>query len=102
MGAGPLGPERTLPIEVRGHVVGYAAMRLPTEGLLPHDVSFRDSVNRLLLFGAIAAAAVALLLGLLLARRTIAPARALTDAARAFARGDRASPDRIRPRRRVR
>ena len=77
-------------------------MRLPTEGLLPHDVSFRDSVNRLLLFGAIAAAAVALLLGLLLARRTIAPARALTDAARAFARGDWASPDRIRLRRRVR
>ena len=91
MGAGPLGPERTLPIEVRGSVVGYAAMRLPTEGLLPHDVSFRDSVNRLLLFGAIAAAAVALLLGLLLARRAIAPARALTGAARAFARGDRAS-----------
>jgi signal transduction histidine kinase len=91
MGAGPLGPERTLPIEVRGNVVGYAAMRLPTEGLLPHDVSFRDSVNRLLLFGAIAAAAVALLLGLVLARRTIAPARALTSAARAFARGDRVS-----------
>jgi signal transduction histidine kinase len=91
MGAGPLGPERTLPIEVRGSVVGYAAMRLPTEGLLPHDVSFRDSVNRLLLYGAIAAAAVALLLGLVLARRAVAPARALTGAARAFARGDRAT-----------
>jgi signal transduction histidine kinase len=91
MGAGPLGPERTLPIVVRGSVVGYAAMRLPTEGLLPHDVSFRDSVNRLLLFGAIAAAVVALLLGLVLARRAVAPARALTGAARAFAHGDRAT-----------
>ena len=91
MGAGPLGPERTLPIVVRGNVVGYAAMRLPTEGLLPHDVSFRDSVNRLLLVGAIAAAAVALLLGLVLARRAVAPARALTGAARALAHGDRAT-----------
>ena len=89
MGAGQLGPERTLPIEVRGNVVGYAAMRLPTEGLLPHDVTFRDSVNRLLVAGGIAAAAVALLLGLVLSRRAVAPARELTDAARAFAKGDR-------------
>ena len=89
MGAGPLGPERTLPIVVRGNVVGSAAMRLPTEGLLPHDVSFRDSVNRLLVVGGVAAAAVALLLGLVLARRAVAPARALTGAARALAHGDR-------------
>ncbi len=89
MGAGQLGPERKLPIDVEGKVVGYAAIRLPVEGLLPHDVSFRDSVNRLLVIGGVAAAAVALLLGLLLARRAIAPARSLTGAARAFAGGDR-------------
>ncbi|MGZ8640375.1 MAG: two-component sensor histidine kinase, partial [Actinomycetota bacterium] len=46
MGAGPLGPDRTLPVSVLGKVVGSATMRLPTEGLLPHDVSFRDAVNR--------------------------------------------------------
>ena len=91
MGAGPLGPERSFAIVDRGEVVGYAAMRLPTEGLLPHDVTFRDSVNRLLVVGGVAAAVVALLLGLLLARRAVAPARALTGAARAFARGDRAT-----------
>lgn len=91
MGAGPLGPEQSLPIVVGGNVVGYAAMRLPTEGLLPHDVSFRDSVNRLLIIGGLAAAVVAVLLGLLLARRAVAPARALTDAALGFARGDRAT-----------
>jgi len=91
MGAGPLGPEHTLPVEVQGNAVGYAVMRLPTGGLLPHDVSFRASVNRLLFFGAIAAAVVALLLGLLLARRAVAPARDLTVAARAFAQGDRAT-----------
>lgn len=89
MGAGPLGPERTLPIEVQGDVVGYAAMRLPSGGLLPHDVSFRDSVNRLLVIGGVAAAAVALLLGLVLSKRAVAPARELTDAARAFSQGDR-------------
>lgn len=91
MGAGPLGPERTLPIVVRGNVVGHAAMRLPTEGLLAHDVSFRDSVNRLLVIGGLAAAAVALFLGLVLAKRAVAPARELTHVARALARGDRAT-----------
>ena len=91
MGAGPLGSEHTLPVTAQGKVVGYAVMRLPTGGLLPHDVSFRNSINRLLFFGAIAAAAVALLLGLLLAKRAVAPARDLTAAARAFAHGDRAS-----------
>ncbi len=91
MGAGPLGPEHTLPVAAQGRVVGYAVMRLPIGGLLPHDISFRDAVNRLLFFGAIAAAVVALVLGLLLARRAVAPARDLTVAARAFAHGDRAT-----------
>ncbi|MEX0985279.1 MAG: ATP-binding protein [Actinomycetota bacterium] len=89
MGAGPLGPELSLPIEVQGNVVGYAAMRLPAGGLLPHDVSFRDAVNRLLIIGGVAAAAVALLLGLVLSRRAVAPAGELTAAARAFAGGNR-------------
>ncbi|MEO8424483.1 MAG: ATP-binding protein [Actinomycetota bacterium] len=91
MGAGPLGPERTLPVTVGGDVVGSAVMRLPIEGLLPHDVSFRDAVNRILVIGGLAAAAVALLLGLVLAKRAVAPARELTSAARALARGDRAT-----------
>ena len=94
MGTGALGPERRLPVEVEGSVVGYAQVRLPEPGVLPRDVAFRDSVNRLLLAGGGLAALVALALGLLLARRATAPARRLTLAARALAAGDRS--ERIR------
>jgi len=90
MNSGPLGPERRLAISVDERVVGVAWVRIPEPGVLPADVSFRSSVNRLLLFGGIAAGLVALLLGVVLARRATAPARALTGAARALASGDRA------------
>lgn len=89
MGSGPLGPEQRLPIRVQGAVVGTAIIRLPEPGLLPQDVSFRSSVNRLLLLGGIVAGIMALLLGFVLARRATAPARELTRAARALAAGDR-------------
>jgi signal transduction histidine kinase len=89
MGDGVLGPERSLPIIVGGQVVGTAVVQLPATGLLPEDVSFRDSVNRLLLFGGLAAGLLALLLGIVLARRATAPARELARAARGFASGDR-------------
>ena len=89
MGSGVLGPEHRLPITVDGQVVGTAIVQLPATGLLPQDVSFRASVNRLLLFGGLAAGLLALLLGIVLARRATAPARELADAARGFASGDR-------------
>src|SRR6266540_995035 len=89
MGGGALGPEHRLPITVDGSVVGTAIVRLPEVGVLPQDVSFRHSINRLLLFGGIAAGLIALLLGIVLARRATAPARELAGAARAFAAGDR-------------
>jgi len=89
MGGGSLGPERALPIEVNGSVVGTAIVRAPRAGVLPEDVAFRASVNRLLLLGGIVAALVALGLGFVLARRATAPARELTRAARALAAGDR-------------
>ena len=89
MGSGVLGPEHRLPITVDGQVVGTAIVQLPAAGLLPQDVSFRASVNRLLLFGGLAAGFLALLLGIVLARRATAPARELADAARAFASGER-------------
>jgi len=90
MGGGALGPEHRLPITVGGSVVGTAVVRLPEVGLLPQDVSFRRSINHLLLFGGIAAGLIALLLGIVLARRATAPARELAGTARAFAAGDRA------------
>ncbi|MFA5786089.1 MAG: HAMP domain-containing sensor histidine kinase [Actinomycetota bacterium] len=89
MGSGELGPERRLPIEIDGSAVGIAVVRLPRPGLLPADVTFRSSINRLLLLGGIGAGLAALLLGMLLARRATAPARALSRAARALAGGDR-------------
>ena len=89
MGSGRLGPEQRLPIRVDGEVVGTAIVRLPEAGVLPQDVSFRSSVNRLLLFGGILAGVVALVLGIVLARRATAPARELTRTARALAAGER-------------
>jgi len=89
MGSGPLGSEQRLPVRVDGRVVGTAIVRLPKAGLLPQDVSFRSSVNRLLLFGGILAGLVALVLGIALARRATAPARDLTRTARALAAGER-------------
>jgi signal transduction histidine kinase len=89
MGSGPLGPEQGMPIRVDGEVVGTAIVRLPTAGLLPQDISFRSSVNRMLLVGGIAAGLAALLAGSVLARRATAPARELTRAAKAVAAGER-------------
>ncbi|HEX6208184.1 MAG TPA: HAMP domain-containing sensor histidine kinase [Actinomycetota bacterium] len=89
MGTGALGPERRLPVIVRGDRMGVAVVRLPQAGVLPSDLAFRASINRLLLYGGAAAAAVALALGIILARRATAPARALTRAARSLAEGDR-------------
>lgn len=89
MGSGPLGPERRLSVRVGGAVVGTAIVRLPTPGLLPQDVSFRASVNHMLLVGGIVAGLAALLAGFALSRRATAPARELTRAARAVAAGER-------------
>jgi two-component system sensor histidine kinase BaeS len=89
MGGGVLGSQRSLSITVDDQVVGTAIVRLPATGLLPQDVSFRASVNRLLLFGGVAAGLLSLLLGIVLARRATAPARELARAARGFAAGDR-------------
>lgn len=89
MGDSVLGPERRLPVVVDGVEVGTAAVNLPAAGLLPQDIWFRTSVNRLLLFGGLAAGLVALPVGIVLARRATAPARELARAARGFASGDR-------------
>ncbi len=88
MGSGPLGPPRAIPVEVGGTLVGTLHVRLPQAGLLPQDVSFRSSMNRLLVAGGVVAGLVALILGAVLARRATAPARELTRAARAVAAGE--------------
>jgi two-component system, OmpR family, sensor histidine kinase BaeS len=89
LGAGPLGPEQSIPVVVAGDRVGTIALRLPEPGLNPQDVSFRSSVNRLLVLGGLIAGILALVLGIFLARRTLGPAREMTEAAQALASGDR-------------
>lgn len=89
MASGPLGAESHLPLSVDGESVGTADLRLPQAGLLPHDVEFRTSINRVLFGAGLGVALLAILGGVLVARRATRPARALTEASRSLAAGDR-------------
>ncbi|MCA9961209.1 MAG: HAMP domain-containing protein [Anaerolineales bacterium] len=82
--------ERALPIEVDAQVVGWL---LPTEDInrrLPAtaEASFLQRVNQALFLGALGATAVALLIGIILARTLSRPIRELTSATRALAAGN--------------
>jgi two-component system, OmpR family, sensor histidine kinase BaeS len=89
MGQGALGPVERLPVTVSGDRVGTAVLRLPQAGLAAPDRSFRDAVNRALLLAGAVVAALAVLIGVLLARRATVPVRRLTAAAEAWGRGER-------------
>ncbi len=84
-----LGPTQRLPVRAGGTTLGTAVVRLPAVGAQPADRALRSAVNWLLLLGGLVAALVAVAIGLVLARRATAPARALTRAAGALASGDR-------------
>lgn len=89
IGTGALGPPRHLPIVVDGQPVGTLVVQVP-EGVIPAvDQEFRSSVNRLLVTGALAAALVALVVGVYTARRATAPIAELTRAAGDLAAGHR-------------
>ena len=90
-GSAPLGEERSLMVRVDDEPVGTVSARLPQPGLLPVDAAFRSEVNRLLVIAGAAGTAVALGLGLALARRTTRRAARLSVAARAQAHGDRSA-----------
>jgi two-component system, OmpR family, sensor histidine kinase BaeS len=89
MGQAALGPVRRLPIMVDGAQVGTAVLQLPQAGLAAPDRSFRDAVNRTLIVTGLVVAALAVLIGVLLARRATVPVRRLTAAADAWGRGQR-------------
>jgi two-component system sensor histidine kinase BaeS len=89
MGQAAPGPVRRLPIMVDGAQVGTAVLRLPQAGLAPPDRSFRDAVNRTLLVTGLIVAGLAVLIGVLLARRATVPVRRLTAAADGWGRGQR-------------
>ena len=88
-GGGPLGPEHRDPVVVNGKTVGTVVTRLPVVGLAPADARFHQGVNGLFAIGGLTGAVIAVLIGVFLARRATAPARALARAARALAAGDR-------------
>ena len=89
MGTGELGPPRSLPVVVDGHLVGTLVVRVPQGEIPTMDKEFRASVNRLLAAGALAAALVAVLVGVYTARRATAPIAELTRAADDLAAGHR-------------
>lgn len=83
------GPASRLPVVVDGRTVGTAVLRVPQAALPAADREFRSSVNWLLTGGAIAAGALALLVGLAMARRTTIRVAELTAAANDLAAGRR-------------
>ncbi|MFD8302817.1 ATP-binding protein [Streptomyces sp. NPDC059690] len=89
MGAGDLGPLRSLPVTVAGQRVGTLDVRVP-QGVVPAvDKDFQNSVNRLLIGGALAVALAAAIVGVFTARRATAPIAELTRAAEDLAAGRR-------------
>ncbi|MHB1509296.1 MAG: sensor histidine kinase [Acidimicrobiales bacterium] len=91
MGTPVLGPAVPVPVAVAGTRVGTALIRLPASGPPALDQAFRASVERLLLLSGIGAGLVAVLVGILLARRVTAPVRALTAAAHSLTAGQRSA-----------
>jgi len=87
----PADRELAAPIEVDGETVGYVLA--PGRGPPPPvaaalEASFLARFNQAILLGAAGATAVALLLGILLARTISRPVRELTAATHAVARGE--------------
>lgn len=89
MGGSALGPVQRLPVVVGGVTVGTAVIQLPIAASVPANAAFRDSVNKVLLVGGLAAALLAIALGFVLARRATVPVRELTRRAEQLAAGDR-------------
>ncbi len=88
--AGSLGPPRTVPVVAAGDRVGSAELRFPL-GADAAERAVRRTLGRTVLWGGAAAAALAVGIGLLVARRISRPLRRLTAAARRLQGGDRAA-----------
>jgi signal transduction histidine kinase len=80
--------EEGIPITEDGTVIGtLLPVRTPFEGQ-PREIEFIERINRLLLYGALVGAVIALVLGVLLSRTLTRPIRELTDATHAVSQGD--------------
>ena len=87
--AGPLLPQKQVPLTLRGREIGDLFVALP-KGTIPLvDQGFRRSVNWLLALGALMGGTIGVGAGVLVARRTVRPIIELTDAARDLQAGDR-------------
>ena len=80
--------DKGIGIEVGGVVVGTVLVTGQTPVRSPIEDKYLASVNQSLLIAALGGALIALVLGLFLARTLTRPARELTAATRALARGD--------------
>lgn len=79
---------RGVAITNAGKVIGVLIpMRTPFEGL-PREIEFIEHTNRILLYGALIGAVIALLLGVILSRTLTRPIRELTQATHAISEGD--------------
>jgi two-component system sensor histidine kinase BaeS len=88
--------DRGISIEVGGVVVGTVLTTGETPAPNSIEQKYIDSVNRSLLIAALGAAAIALLLGLFLARSLTRPVRDLTTATRTLASGKPGDPVPVR------
>jgi signal transduction histidine kinase len=77
-----------MPIQVDDEVVGWLIATPEGFGRNPAEALFLNNINRMLVFGAIGALVVSLLLGIFLARTLTRPIREITTATRALADGD--------------
>ncbi len=76
------------PIQVEGETVGYLIFSPPPFDENSPERNFLLRTTQLLLYGALAAIAIALILGVLLSRSLTSPIRELTQATRAVSQGD--------------
>jgi len=79
-----------VPIKVEGNVVGWLIFSTYPGRALPEspEASFLTDMTRAIIYSVLGATAIALLLGLLLARTLTRPIRELTAATQALAKGD--------------
>jgi signal transduction histidine kinase len=80
--------ERGAPIQVDGETVGYLIFSPPPFDENSPERDFLIRTTQLLFYGALAAAATALLLGVALSRSLTSPIRELTQATHAISEGD--------------
>jgi signal transduction histidine kinase len=80
--------EKGIPVEVDGERVGTLVMgKVPPERN-PREAEFIQRTNRMLVFSALGASVVALLIGIFLSRTLTRPIRELTEATHAVAKGN--------------